>query len=278
MIVQHSKNGNRGSTLIELLVVMAILSVFLTMTAVVSKGAIELNGTTKSRAAAERNAAAFMRQFGSDISQRVKRAEARAKIDKHEGNDEISMLTLRQGFALHSTTADRKASLVSYRVEKNMLERAASGYGFGASESRPAEKSGTLALKDISAAGPDEPDSKAFQIIAPGVIRLEFSFLVLESGERVMRAQPPVDQSLIEAVIATVVTLDPERGRVLESGKLELIAKEFPDAADNELPLDKWAAIAADLSTKVPSVRKTALQQVRVHQGLFTLPNRNFLP
>lgn len=265
-------------TLIELLVVTGILSVFLLMTAVVSRSAIDLNSSTKARVVAERNAAAFMRQFGADLGQRVNRPEARANIDKHEGNDEFSLLTLRQGFALRSTTADRRLSLVSYRIEKNRLERAASGYGFGAAETRPAEKSGTLALKDIPTAGPDEPASDAFQIIASGVIRLEFSFLVLESGERVVRAKAPQDQSLIEAVIATVVTLDPERSRMLDAGKLASIASQFSDAVDNELPLEKWTVTAAELTGKLADVRKSALQQVRVHQGLFTLPNRNSLP
>ena len=267
-----------GFTLMELLVVMAVLSIFLIMTSAVTRDALDLHGATKARLVAERNAAAFLRQFDADIFQRVNRQEARARIGKHQGNDEISLVTRRQGYAILGTTADRRVSLVSYRIAQNMLERAASGYGFGKPPERPAEKTGTLALKEIPATGPDVPADKAFQVIAPGIIRLEFSFLVREAEKRVLRAEPPPDQQQIEAVIATVAVLDPDRRRMLDAGKLGLIAAEFPDAADNALPAPKWDEVAANLSRKLPALPRTALQQVRVYQGIFTFPNLNPLP
>lgn len=267
-----------GFTLMELLVVTAVLSTFLIMTSAVTRDALDLHGTTKARIVAERNAAAFLRQFEADIFQRVNRQEARAKIEKHQGNDEISLVTQRQGYAISGTTADRRASLVSYRIARNMLERAASGYGFGKPLERPAEKAGTLALQEIPATGPEEPAAKAFQVIAPAIIRMEFSFLVREADKQVLRAEPPPDQQQIEAVIATVAVLDPDCRRMLDDSKLGLIAAEFPDALDNALPTKKWAAVAANLSRKLPALPRTALQQVRVYQGIFTFPNLNPLP
>lgn len=258
-----------GFTLLELMVVTGLLGTFLVMTAMVSRDTLELNGSTRSRMAAERNAAAFLRQFGADISQRVSRREAGARIEKRSGNDSVSLLTLRQGVALNSTAADRRASLVSYRVENNRLERAAGGYGFGAADQRPANPSGTLSLKEIPSDGPDRPSTSSYQVIAPGVLRLELSFLVLENGVRVIRAAAPDDQSSIEAVIATVVTLDPERSRVLGDSQLISIAGAFPDAVDLELPFNRWTEIAEKLPNDLPGIRRTALQQVRIYQGLF---------
>lgn len=267
-----------GFTLLELLVVMVVLSLFLMMTTVVTRDAVELHGATKARLASERNAAAFLQQFEADLTQRVLRAEALTKVEKCGGDDRISWLTQRQGYAIRGTAADRSASLVSYRIQRHMMERAASGYGFGAGQHRPSERSGTLALKEIPATGPEEPAAKAFQVIAPGIIRLELSFLVREGETRVLRAKPPQDQTGIEAVIATIATLDPDRSRMLDETKLGLIAAAFPDAADNESPLRKWSGIAANLTRDLPQLPHSALQQVRVYQGIIPLPNPSPLP
>jgi hypothetical protein len=93
-----------------------------------------------------------------------------------------------------------------------------------------------------------------------------------------MRADPPRDQELIEAVVATVVTLDPDRSRMLKEADFRLITTEFRDARDNELPAGEWTETAANLSRKLPNLPKSALQQVRVHQGVFPLPNRKPRP
>jgi prepilin-type N-terminal cleavage/methylation domain-containing protein len=278
MISSRSIPLRPGFTLIELMVVMAVLSIFLLLTAVVSREALDMYSATKARIVSERNSAAFMRQFGADVAQRVDRLEARARVVKEVGNDEISLLTQRQGYTLREVTADRQASLVSYRIERNMLERAASGYGFGTAQQRPDEQAGTLSLARVPVEGPLEPAEKAFQVIAPGIIRLELSFLVREAGKWVMRADPPLDQQQIEAVIATVVTIDPDRSRMLDEARLRLIGAEFPDARDNELPYEKWSEAAANLSRNLPKIPRPVLQQVRVHQGIFTLSNLNPLP
>lgn len=280
MIPHQSAIGNRGFTLIELLLVIAILSVFLVMTAVVSSEAIDLNNTTRSRVVSERNAAAFMRQFEADVSQRVMRDEVRMRFEKSEGNDEITMLAERRGFALQSATADRRVSLVGYRVSRNRLERAAGGYGFGQAVERPAAQSGTLSLKEIaaSAKGPEEPPDKAFQVICPAIIRLELSFLVRVGQDTELRADAPQDQEQIEAVIATLVSLDPDRSRMLSDSQFESVAGLFPDAVNGESPLGKWTEISDRLPEKLPQIPKTVLQKVRVHQGMFTLPKRNSIP
>jgi prepilin-type N-terminal cleavage/methylation domain-containing protein len=278
MIPHPSAIGNRGFTLIELLVVIAIVNVFLLMTAVVSNNAIDLNNMTKARVVSERNAAAFMRQFEADLTQRILRDEARIRIGKREGNDDIAMLAQRQGFALQSATAERRASLVGYRIRGNRLERAAGGYGFGKSPERPAAKSGSLSLKEISASGPEQPADEAFQVIGPAIIRLELSFLVREGEGRVLRAEAPQDQERIEAVIATLVSLDPDRSRMLSDSQFESITVAFPDATNDRTPVGEWTETADRLTEKFPLIPKTVLQKVRVHQGMFTLPKRTSIP
>ncbi len=275
MICHRPSQARAAFTLIELIVVMAVMSVVLILTAVLSSQAIDLRSATKARIVSERNAAAFMRQFEADLTQRITRREARANVVKQTGNDEFTLLTLRPGYSIRSTPADRRAAVASYRIRRNMLERAAGGYGFGAAGDRPDENSGTLALVMVPADGPPPPDESAYQVIAPGLIRLEFSFLVRDQNTRVVRAEPPQDQDLIEAVITTMVTLDPDRSRMLDADQFKQIIAEFPDARDLELPAGKWSGIADALPRKMSRIPKSALQQLRVHQGIFPLPNRN---
>lgn len=278
MTNRPSNPNRRGFTLIELIVVMAVLSVVLMLTATISSRAIELRGDTKARIVAGRNAAAFMRQFEADLSQRIIRREAGIHFEKNAGSDEISLLTQRPGYAIRTNSADRRAALVSYRVKRQVLERAASGYGFGSADARPDEAEGRLALARVPIDGPLAPDERAYQMIAPGLIRLEFSFVVRDGDNRVVRADPPADQTRIVAVIATVVTLDPDRCRMLDEGQFKRIASAFPDAIDNELPGVKWTANAGRLGQLVPNVAKSALRQVRVYESVFPLPHPTSLP
>lgn len=265
--------GNPGFTLIELMVVVSILAAFLMMTSIVTRDAVDLHGATRTRMVAERNAASFLRQLDADLAQRVTRREAVVRAGKQTGNDDLTLVTQRQGYTLHEVEADRRASLVSYRIQQHQLVRAAAGYGFGKPQQRPAEKNGTLALKEIPATGPDQPAANAYQVIAPGIIRLEFSFVTREDGKPLVRATPPADQQRIDAVVATIVTLDPDRRRMLDTAKLAQITAAFPDARDNELPAGKWTSIAANLTRELPQIPARALQQVRVYQGICRFPN-----
>ncbi|MCF7674439.1 MAG: prepilin-type N-terminal cleavage/methylation domain-containing protein [Akkermansiaceae bacterium] len=278
MTPHRTVRSRPGFTLIELLVVMAVLSVVMVLTAVISDRAIDLYSATKARIVAGRTAAAFMRQFEADLSQRIIRSEARIHFDKNIGNDEITLLTQRPGYGIQTKNADRRAALVGYRVTRQNLERAASGYGFGSAAARPNEEAGILALARVPVAGPAPPVERAYQVIAPGLIRLEFAFLVREAETRVVRADPPQDQDRIVAVVATVATLDPDRSRMLDESQFKRIAAAFPEAGDNEWPREKWTGIAANLSRTVANVPKSALQQVRVYEGVFPMPQRNSPP
>lgn len=274
----RTRYGKAAFTLIELMVVMAILGVFLIMTAIVSRGAIDINSRTKSRIASERAAAAFLQQFRLDLETRPDRREAQPRIDKHEGNDDFTLLTQRQGYALHSGVANRFTALTGYRIRDHQLERATSGYGFGAGAERPAESSGTLSLSNFADDGAARLPDSAFHRMVPDILRIEFSFVVGDGEKSIIKAAPPADTADLRAVVATIVTLDSDRRRELDDAKLKSIAGEFSDAVDNELPMDAWSQTAAHLSDKLPSLPKSALGQVRVHQGVFRWNPAGILP
>jgi prepilin-type N-terminal cleavage/methylation domain-containing protein len=260
-------------TLVELLVVMAILTLVMTLTTALCGHAINLRDAAKARVVAERSAAGFMRQFESDLTQRVIRREAPVRFEKLPGNDAAALVTLRPGYALRSTAADRGVALVAYRVrEHQALERAACGYGFGSITARPDEGAGTLALAAVPVDGPPLPEERAYQVIAPGLIRLEWSFLVRDGGTRVVRAAPPGNQDLIDAVVVTMVTLDPDRARMLGESEFRTLANAFRDARDGELPGAEWQETANNLVRELPRFPKPPLQHLRVKQGMFPLP------
>lgn len=274
----HDPKSPRGFTLVELLVVMAVLSVVMVLTSVLSRHAIDLRSHTKARIVANRTAASFLRQFEADLSQRITRNETPLRIEKRQGNDEITLLTHRTGYALLNPNANRRASLVSYRIENHNLQRAASGYAFGDPTTPPNDAAGTLSLVSIPADGPELTNTRSFQTIAPSLLRLELSFLVTENGTTQPRATPPADQDLIKAIIATTVTLDPDRTRALNSNDLRTIADAFQDARDGQSPVMDWQETANTLPSKLPRIPRIATQAVQVHEGIIPLPNRRLQP
>lgn len=273
-----TRYGKPAFTLIELMVVMTILGIFLIMTAIVSRGAIDINSQIKSRVASERAAATFLQQFRFDLETRPDRREAVPRIDKREGNDDFALLTQRQGYALHAGTANRLTSLTGYRVRDHHLERATSGYGFGTGTERPADSSGTLSLLNFAADGAARLPDSAFHVVVPDILRLEFSFIVKDGEESVLRAEPPKNTADLRAVVATIVTLDADRRRRLDDAKIKSIAGEFHDAVDNELPLDAWSQAADHLFNKLPSLPKSVLAEVRVQQCVFRWSSAGILP
>lgn len=275
MIVSRSMKLKNGFTMVELLVALGILAIFLGMTATVTSNAVDLRKTTTARAASERNAAAVIRQFASDIAQRVKRREAPVSIGKNSGNDEMTFLTGRLGYAVRAESANRRVSLVSYRVKKEGMERAAVGYDFGETAEAPNEDAGTLSLKQLLSTGVTLPADNTYQLIAAGVLRFELSFIIRQGKQRLVRANAPTGDDVIEAIVVSLVTLDPDLGRMLNSSQRETLTSQFDDAVDNVLPADEWNKKAEQLLRDLPSLPRPALQQVRVHQSTITFPNLN---
>ncbi len=283
MILPISKPPcRRGFTLVELIVAMAIFTVILLLTAQVSNSALTITRRTEARLAAQREASVAAQQLRTDFAQRIQRLDTPVRFEKKIGSDSLVLLTQRLGYS-DDITPDRAVSIIEYRIETgatqqaaNGLLRASSGIGFGDGgelTARPALDEGTLALASLPVEGPEELDARHFQMLAPGVIRLELSFLINDQAMPI-RMQAPDDQELIDGVIATICILEPDHRGGLRDDQLTRIAEQFDDAADGKLPVEDWLQTLDDLPTLLQGFRKDILRHVRVKQILIPFHDR----
>jgi prepilin-type N-terminal cleavage/methylation domain-containing protein len=269
-----SRTGRRGFTLMELMVSIAIITIILLLTAQVSDSALEVTRRTAARLAAQRETSVAAHQLRADFAQRIQRLDTPVRFEKNPGNDSLALLTKRLGYPDRTETPDRAVSLTEYRIETdapgksgNGLLRASSGIGFGDLAMRPSLENGTLALASIPKMGPKKLDARHFQMLAPGVIRLELSFLINDEMQPI-RMEAPDEQELIDGVIATVCILDPGRRGGLKDDQLTRIAEQFDDAVDGKFPIDDWLQTLNHLPAQLQGFPKATLRHIRVKQIL----------
>jgi prepilin-type N-terminal cleavage/methylation domain-containing protein len=268
--------ATRGFTLIEMMVVLALLGVVLMITVNISNGSLDAIRRTQSQVVMDRIAATTLDSIALDLQQRIVRREATVRVDKHAGNDEMVLLTIRSGYPMVAANPDRRVSKVHYQVKGNRLLHASSGYEFGGPTSEPREEAGRLQLHGVPLDGPTPLPDAWFETLVSGVIRLELSALAT-SGQQTTLADPPLGLRNTEAVVATVVVMDPARTRMLTDEQRARIAREFPDARDGALPFDEWAAIESRLTQRIPAseIPHVALRHLRVYQRVIPLRTTN---
>ena len=271
-----SRRRAAGFTLVELLVVMMLLSVLMVLTSAFGNRSLDLIGQVGSKSAADRIAELVFEQIVRDIDQRVIRREPTMRVEKNdsEGDDELVLVTRRFGLSERAAEADRRVATVHYRITDHVLLQGAEGFRFGDPATPPSREEGTLGLHGIPAEGPEELDDDSLHPLAAGVIRMEFAFVAPGAdGALEILADPPASPVRPEALIVTLVVLDPERSRMIGPGQRVKIAAEFPDAKDGETPGDRWQEIAGGLAGRadVLGLPAVALRQVRVYQRRVSL-------
>jgi prepilin-type N-terminal cleavage/methylation domain-containing protein len=272
--------GRTGFTLVELLVVIALLAVVLTITVEISRRSLEQIAQTSSRIATDKIATTTFDQISFDLQQRLLRDESTVRVVKRAvdsaedplGNDELVLMTIRPGYPLLATSADRRVSTVHYRVDDHELVQASSGYKFGAAGTPPDPAQGTLKLYELPAAGPADLPDEWFRTLERGVIRMEYG-VIIKGGAGTVTTTIPADFNTVESVVITMVVLEPTRSRMLTDTQRERIAKEFPDAVNGTLPLAEWSRIERELIDRIPTseVPRAPLRHVRVYQRCIAL-------
>jgi prepilin-type N-terminal cleavage/methylation domain-containing protein len=269
-----SRTDRRGFTLLELMVSIVIITIILLLTVQVSDSALDITRRTEARLAAQREASVAAQQLRADFALRIQRLDTPVRFEKNLGNDSLALLTKRLGYPDRTDIPDRAVSITEYRIKTdapgksgNGLLRASSGIGFGGLTVRPSLENGTLALASIPKMGPKKLDARHFQMLAPGVIRLELSFLINDEIQPI-RMEAPDEQGLIDGIIATVCILDPGRRGGLKDGQLTRIADQFDDAVDGTFPIDDWLQTLKDLPTQLENFPKATLSHIRVKQIL----------
>jgi prepilin-type N-terminal cleavage/methylation domain-containing protein len=272
------RGSHKAFTLVELISVMALVGIILLVAMSVSNSSLDNIRQSRARIAADEIASTAFDQITLDLQQRLARNETIAQIEKNTGNDELILMSTRPGYPPPSPTGayDRRASTVQYRVSDGQLVQAASGCQFG---STPAD-AGTLKLYNTTGNLADlDATSYPFLRLAPGVLRMELSAL---KSSGIVASPGNINQS--DALIVTLVVLDPARAKMLSSTQWNTIANEFTDAADvessaaplaDQMLFQTWNAKLSTLlqNTSFSGIPRSVLQHVRVYQRCISLRN-----
>jgi hypothetical protein len=124
----------------------------------------------------------------------------------------------------------------------------------------------------MPATGPADLPADWFRTLVPGIIRVEYG-VILKGGTGVPTTIIPADFKTVDAVVVTLVVLEPYRSRMLTDAQRERIATEFTDAVDGKLPLAEWSMAERELLDRIPAseVPRAPLRHVRVYQRCISL-------
>ncbi len=220
-----------GFTLVELLVSMTILSAILLVTAQITTSARDSIHWAKQKITCDTAARQLTSLLDRDLHAMIRRPDAPFQFDLRPGNDRLTFLASRAGYARGDGSADRAASLVRYENDaQGRFSRACLGFGFDGDETLQLVPNATL---------PAIPDSNR-QVVSDDVFRVEFEFLV-DTGESVVRQQkaPNTLKPLRGFVTSVAVLASPAYSR-LPPGGLAKLAALFADSSAGKTPADLW--------------------------------------
>jgi prepilin-type N-terminal cleavage/methylation domain-containing protein len=272
-------------TLIELMVSMAVLAVLVVLVAQLMNGATQVTVGSGQRVDADSQARTVFDRMSEDFAHMVIRPDVDFVFKKQSGNDEAYFFSDAPALAPGSGMAQPRA-LVGYRIKDDKLERLGQGLAWTDMVHLTFPAGETVALADSTLEGSPlgsviGSSDDAYHVLADGVFRLEFSFLLKPAAGQAGHINPSpfvnspagtinnTDKSKgglsnVQAVIVTLGIID-ERGRLLatnvSSGALGTFAAALADAAAGDTPAQSW-------QTKAEEMRPG---QVRIYQRLFPL-------
>jgi prepilin-type N-terminal cleavage/methylation domain-containing protein len=252
-----------GFTLVELLVAMAILAVILV-------GTVQITGIARNsvlwaekKIASDSGARQLSALLERDLREMIRRPDAPFEFQVQPGNDALAFLATRAGYARGEASAGRSASLVRYGSDPDgRITRACLGFGFEGDD---------LVLLDPAAALPAIPDENR-QVVSDTVFRIEFEFLVDDSGRVVRQQKAPATLESLRGIVTTVAVLDPQSRGTLAPGDLAKLTALFPDSRDAESPASSWTAIILANTTRgLSGIPAGVFRGVRVYEQTLLL-------
>ena len=281
--------GRKGAfTLLEMLLSLALLSILVITTTQLINGTATFTKESKNRMSADAQARLVFDCMANDFSRIIQRRDVDLCINKQNGNDSIFFFSEVPGYYASSDTSSiAGVSLVGYRINtSNQLERIGKGLTWTGNPSSPTPGSvkyltftGTTAdsgsriqawwpVTSPTTTGTD-PD---FQVLAPGVYRLEISFL-LTNGTYSSKPYIPPHTSAdgladVSAIIVSLGILDETSRRLVSDFKPAIAA--LPDAVEGQPVIETWGGGNYLTSSGIP---RTAASQLRIYQRFFYIKN-----
>lgn len=240
----------KGFSLIEVLVAASVFALLLLLFLQMTSGTSELAGHSKRRMDALVDARSALDRLGFDLDQRVRDSAVPLLVDKQTGSDALTFYAATQ-----TDGASRPASLISYRVKDNLIERGAQSISWSGTN--------VLVYQPAALSKPADPE---FDSLATAVFRMECSFLL--KSTRALSAIPPASWDDVAAVLVAVAVIDRREYGLLSSAQIEELAAAFPDAVDGNSILTGWNTALSTLPDIVP---QRAASAVRIHQRCFPI-------
>lgn len=244
------EDRSQAFTLIELLVSMAILALLTVLIAQIAGVTSNAINTSSKKLSGMAQARFALDRLGADLLARVNRSDVDQNFQKLAGgNDQLSFFS-----EVESVGGDRQVSTLSYRIQetatdrKFQLERGVVGTSY--------DSGAELSFLPATIPAPADAD---YDVLADGVLRLEFCYLKKE-GTLSISAQH--DLSDVSAVIVAVAVLDPKSRKILKDADLKDIADALPDAEDGKTPREVWeeAMKGSSFAAGVPPQGRQALR------------------
>jgi len=259
-----------GFSLLEMLVAVTVLSILVAILSQIILVTGKAIGVNARRLDGAGQARVFFGRLEADLASRPRRSDLRMAFAKSPGNDSLRFYSGVPGYG-----GTRNVTLVGYRVQEAaqgrlyQLERGASGSGWTSADLQPAFLS--------ALSGPAESD---YEVLSPGIFRLEVSFLPRSSvssssSSSSSSVAPSVsaasDYSDVGALLVAVAVLDAKSRLLLTDAQVAALSRLLPDSAAGAEPLATWSAVVAGPDF-APGLPRLAIQGVRLYQRTFDVP------
>jgi len=266
-------SGQQAFTLVELLVALAVLSILVVVLAQVvslTSQAIDIN-TRKLDAAGQ--ARLFFDRLGADLAALPIRADLGVTFTKNPGNDTLQFYTAANGYGA-TTPPVRQISYVSYSIGAppapstgpNCLIREADGMDWtaiGSVSFLPVPYPGAASFPNTTSANCD--------VLANGIFRMEFCYLVNTGSRAGQFVNTPKSGEQFSAIVVAVAALDRKSLNILTNAQVTQLAGDFADAQDGSDPLSDWTAAMA-VNGFGAGIPRRVIQDIRLFERTFYVP------